>query len=276
MNIVLGFFMTDTSSRFISVISTSGGMDSTSLLLRKIREKKEIYAIGFNYGQRHVIEIERLQANLAYLQSHNIVVHYKLVDLRSAFSTLSSALTDPSRDMPEGFYAEENMKQTVVPNRNAIFSSIIFGHAVSLFEQFQCPVEISLGVHSGDHAIYPDCRPEFYRSIFEAFQIGNWNGSQIQLDLPYLTEDKGTILEDAMLSCTELQLDFDTIFKNTNTSYEPDNEGRSSGKTGADVERILAFHKIGRKDPVSYQQSWSEVLQYALEVEREFMVRKSV
>ena len=82
---ILGVFMTDTSSRFISVISASGGMDSTSLLLRKIREQKQVYAIGFNYGQRHVVEIERLKANLAYLQSHNITVHYQLVDLRSAF-----------------------------------------------------------------------------------------------------------------------------------------------------------------------------------------------
>ena len=160
------------------------------------------------------------------------------------------------------------MKQTVVPNRNAIFSSIVFGHALALYEKFTCPVEISLGVHSGDHAIYPDCRPEFYHSIYKAFQVGNWNGSQISLDLPYLSEDKGTILEDALQSCSQLHLDFDTIFRNTNTSYEPDEQGRSSGKTGADVERILAFHKIGREDPVPYQRPWSEVLAYALQVEQ--------
>ena len=267
--------MTNLQSRSISVISASGGMDSTSLLLRKIREGKEVYAVGFNYGQRHVIEIDRLKANLRYLQGKNIQVNYRLVDLQSAFSTLSSALTDPNMPMPEGFYAEENMKQTVVPNRNAIFSSIVFGHALSLYERFQCPVEISLGVHSGDHAIYPDCRPEFYNAIYQAFQVGNWNGSQISLDLPYLSEDKGTILEDALKSCIQLNLDFDTIFKNTNTSYEPDEQGRSSGKTGADVERILAFHKIGRQDPVPYQHSWSEVLEYALHVEQEFFARQS-
>ena len=96
---------------------------------------------------------------------------------------------------------------------------------------------------------------------------------KLALDLPYLHEDKGTILEDALLSCKELQLNFDTIFRNTNTSYEPDEEGRSSGKTGADVERILAFHKIGRKDPVPYQHPWPEVLQYALQVEKDFIIR---
>jgi 7-cyano-7-deazaguanine synthase len=267
--------MKDSQSRFISVISTSGGMDSTSLLLRKLREGKEVYAIGFNYGQRHAVELDRLKANLNYLKQKNILVNYRSVDLRSAFSTLSSALTDTNREMPEGFYAEENMKQTVVPNRNAIFSSIVFGHALALYEKFSCKVEISLGVHSGDHAIYPDCRPEFYNSIYQAFQVGNWNGSQISLDLPYLSEDKGTILEDALQSCAELDLDFDTIFRNTNTSYEPDEQGRSSGKTGADVERILAFHKIGRQDPVPYQKSWSEVLSYALQVEQDFLARQN-
>ena len=264
----------ESPSREISVISASGGMDSTSLLLRKLREKKKVYAIGFNYGQRHVIEIDRLKANLTYLQSKGLTVHYRLVDLRSAFETLSSALTDNNREMPEGFYAEENMKQTVVPNRNAIFSSIVFGHALTLFEKHQCPVEITLGVHSGDHAIYPDCRPEFYHSIYEAFQVGNWNGSKVTLDLPYLSEDKGTILQDALISCSQLGLDFDTIFRNTNTSYEPDSQGRSSGKTGADVERILAFHQIGRQDPVPYQHPWKDVLEYALHVEREFLSRQ--
>ena len=95
--------MKDSQSRFISVISTSGGMDSTSLLLRKLREGKEVYAIGFNYGQRHAVELDRLKSNLDYLKQQNIVVNYRTVDLRSAFSTLSSALTDANRDMPEDF-----------------------------------------------------------------------------------------------------------------------------------------------------------------------------
>ena len=84
--------------------------------------------------------------------------------------------------------------------------------------------------------------------------------------LPYLTGYKVTILHDALETCESLNLDFERIFKNTNTSYNPDKEGRSSGKSGADVERILAFHQIGRKDPVEYTEPWDLVLANALEI----------
>ncbi|HJM24785.1 MAG TPA: hypothetical protein QF821_03970, partial [Candidatus Thalassarchaeaceae archaeon] len=82
--------------------------------------------------------------------------------------------------------------------------------------------------------------------------------------------DKESILRDAIISCNSLGLDFDTVFSNTNTSYSPDELGRSSGKTGADVERILAFHAIGRKDPVEYVEDWDTVLEHAIETERQF------
>ena len=108
---------------------------------------------------------------------------------------------------------------------------------------------IALGVHSGDHAIYPDCRPEFYDAIGNAFAVGNWDSEKVSFQLPYIDGDKETILRDALISCQKLDLDFDTVFANTNTSYNPDSQGRSSGTSGADVERILAFHAIGRKDP---------------------------
>ena len=77
-----------------------------------------------------------------------------------------------------------------------------------------------------------------------------------------------SILRDAIISCDSLGLDFDTVFSNTNTSYSPDDFGRSSGKTGADVERILAFHAIGRKDPVEYVDDWDTVLKHAIETEK--------
>ena len=113
-------------------------------------------------------------------------------------------------------------------------------------------VIIALGVHSGDHAIYPDCRPEFYEAVGNAFAVGNWDSEKVSFHLPYIDGDKETILRDSLISCQKLGLDFDTVFANTNTSYNPDKDGRSSGTSGADVERILAFHAIGRKDPVEY------------------------
>ena len=124
--------------------------------------------------------------------------------------------------------------------------------------------KIALGVHSGDHEIYPDCRPEFYEAIGEAFRTGNWDSHLVSFHLPYIEGDKEAILTDSDEAIRSLGLDFDTVFANTNTSYNPDELGRSSGKSGADVERILAFHAIGRKDPVEYVDGWDAALENAL------------
>ena len=253
-----------------AVMALSGGMDSTSLLLRLIREGNSVYTIGFNYGQKHIVELERAEQNIAYLEKNGYKVIHKVVDLSSLMSMFSGSLTS-KEEIPTGHYEEEQMKSTVVPNRNAIFSSIIYGYALSLSNELGTNVSISLGVHSGDHAIYPDCRPEFYKILNHAFEIGNWDAENVSLELPYIDGDKESILQDAIVSCNELKLDFDTIFANTNTSYDPDELGRSSGKTGSDIERILAFHAIGRKDPVEYQDEWSTVLSHALAIESEHM-----
>ena len=253
-----------------AVMALSGGMDSTSLLLRLIREGNSVYTIGFNYGQKHIVELERAEQNIAYLEKNGYKVTHKVVDLSSLMSMFSGSLTS-KEEVPTGHYEEEQMKSTVVPNRNAIFSSIIYGYALSLSNELSTNVSISLGVHSGDHAIYPDCRPEFYKILNHAFEIGNWDAENVSLELPYIHGDKESILQDAIVSCDVLKLDFDTIFTNTNTSYDPDELGRSSGKTGSDIERILAFHAIGRKDPVEYQDDWSTVLSHALAIESEHM-----
>ena len=254
----------------IAVMALSGGMDSTSLLLRLLREGNTVYTIGFNYGQKHIVELSRAQDNIDYLSENGYQISHNVVDLSSLMSMFTGSLTS-DEEVPKGYYEEQQMKTTVVPNRNAIFSSMIYGYALSLSNQYECNVSISLGVHSGDHAIYPDCRPEFYQSLNKAFELGNWDSDKVKLDLPYIDGDKESILRDAIVSCEHLDLDFDTIMANTNTSYEPDEQGRSSGKTGSDIERILAFNAIGRKDPVMYQQDWQQVLDHALSVEKEYM-----
>ena len=81
-----------------------------------------------------------------------------------------------------------------------------------------------------DHTIYPDCRPEFYQKLNDAFDIGNWDSDKVELNLPYIDGDKTTILQDAIISCEQLHLDFDFVFANTNTSYEPDKEGEVQEK----------------------------------------------
>ena len=257
-------------SRKVAVMALSGGMDSTSLLMRLLADGYEVNAISYNYGQKHLVEVQRAQANLTYLSQNGYHVEHQVIDLTSAMSSFHSALTDDSIQIPEGHYEEEQMKETVVPNRNAIFASILYGHALSIAIKKRVNVEIALGVHSGDHAIYPDCRPEFYDALMHAFETGNWGSERVAVELPYIDGDKESILRDAMNSCDSLELDFDTIFRNTNTSYNPDQLGRSSGRTGADVERILAFHAIGRKDPVEYVDDWGTVLERALNTERRY------
>jgi 7-cyano-7-deazaguanine synthase len=171
-------------------------------------------------------------------------------------------------EVPEGHYAEENMKATVVPNRNKIFSSIIQAVALSIAEKNKTLCVIAMGIHAGDHAIYPDCRQEFRDADFKAFLEGNWideeNDFAVEMYTPYLHIDKFGILEDGNSCCECLNLDFNEVYKRTNTSYKPiywtwtDVNGEirskwySDYKSASSVERIEAFMKLGKPDPVEY------------------------
>jgi 7-cyano-7-deazaguanine synthase len=126
------------------------------------------------------------------------------------------------------------------------------------------PVAIAMGIHAGDHAIYPDCRQEFRDVDFEAFKAGNWDADLVYHYTPYLEVNKFDILEDGQRSCDILGLDFNEVYRRTNTSYKPmlhtvrvDDEISYEGwfsdyKSAASVERIEAFIKLGRPDPVEY------------------------
>ena len=253
-----------------AVMALSGGMDSTSLLLRLLREGYQVTCLSYRYGQKHSIEIKKAKENIERLTDNGLKIDHRIIDLSSAMSSFYSALTNDDYVVPEGHYEEEQMKQTVVPNRNAIFSSILYGMALSISSVEDKDVIIGLGVHSGDHAIYPDCRPEFYNALSNAFEIGNWDSERVKFELPYIDGNKTTILIDALESCEYLGLDFDEILGSTITSYNPDELGRSSGRSGSDVERILAFYEIGRKDPIEYVESWESVLENALQLKNEF------
>jgi len=175
---------------------------------------------------------------------------------------LNSALVTGGADVPEGHYEQDNMKATVVPNRNKIFSSLIQAAALSIATNNigdDCtvgqPIAIAMGIHAGDHAIYPDCRQEFRDADFEAFRIGNWDTDLVSVYTPYLEVTKFEILEDGLRACEALGLDFDEVYKRTNTSYKPMQHAGvwySDYKSAASVERIEAFIKLGRPDPVEY------------------------
>jgi len=270
------------------VVSLSGGMDSSTLLLRCLKEYDTVTALSFDYGQKHVVELERAQSLVDYLNSNceenncygGCKVNYRVIQLNGLVDLLNSALVTGGDEVPEGHYAEENMKATVVPNRNKIFASITQAVALSIADKTGEQCDIAMGIHAGDHAIYPDCRQEFRDADDAAFRIGNWGSEKVGYFTPYLEGDKFTILQDGEVLCEELGLDFNEVYSRTNTSYKPIfhkmayEEGNSiteiqwwfsDYKSASSVERVEAFIKLGRPDPVLYADeegpvSWEHVV----------------
>ena len=239
-----------------AVLSLSGGMDSSTVLLHLLAHDYEVTAISFNYGQKHNIELARAQELIDYLEEKGYPVKYQEIMLIGLVDLLNSNLVQGGEEVPEGHYEEENMKDTVVPNRNKMFSSIIQAVALSIANEKNCEVKIAMGIHAGDHAIYPDCRQEFRDADYEAFKQGNWDADKVTYYTPFLDGDKYDILRDGESACKILDLDFDEVYKRTNTSYKPDAQGRSDYKSASSVERIEAFLKLERKDPVEYIDGW--------------------
>ncbi len=244
------------------VVSLSGGMDSSTLLLRALSEYDTVTGISFDYGQKHRVELERAQSLIDYLASKGHKVNYRQIQLNGLVDLLDSALVEGGDDVPEGHYEQDNMKETVVPNRNKMFASITQAVALSVANRTEETCDIALGIHAGDHAVYPDCRQEFRDADDIAFRMGNWNAERVGYFTPYLEGDKFTILQDGEVLCKELGLDFDEVYKRTNTSYKPIKiytrpetnayKWYSDYKSASSVERIEAFIKLGRPDPVEY------------------------
>ena len=249
-----------------AVLSLSGGMDSSTVLLHLLANDYEVTAVSFNYGQKHNIELERAQQLVDYLKGNGHNVNYQEITLLGLVDLLNSNLVQGGDDVPEGHYEEENMKDTVVPNRNKMFSSIIQAVALSIANEKDCEVKIAMGIHAGDHAIYPDCRQEFRDADYEAFKQGNWDADKVTYYTPYLKGDKEDILKDGWRCCLRLDIDFDEVYKRTNTSYKPDKLGRSDYKSASSVERIEAFLKLGRKDPVEYISGWETAKKHVEEL----------
>ena len=239
-----------------AVLSLSGGMDSSTVLLHLLEKGYEVTALSFDYGQKHNVELERAAELIQYLKKNGYFVRYQRITLKGLVDLLNSNLVEGGDDVPEGHYEEDNMKDTVVPNRNKMFSSIIQAVALSIANEKNCSVEIAMGIHAGDHAIYPDCRQEFRDADYEAFKQGNWDADKVTYMTPYLLGDKFDILMDGQYCCEKLGLDFDEVYKRTNTSYKPDKKGRADYKSASSVERIEAFLKLERKDPGEYIDGW--------------------
>lgn len=155
----------------LKIIQTlSGGMDSSTLLTYLVAQGHEVKAIGFDYGQRHKKELK-----LANEFAESLGVSFKIISLRGLTPLLDqSSLTNTKIAIPEGHYEEESMKATVVPNRNMIMLAAAIGYAENLGYD-----AVAIANHAGDHAIYPDCRPEFIKAIDKAAQLATYNKIQV-------------------------------------------------------------------------------------------------
>jgi 7-cyano-7-deazaguanine synthase len=216
-----------------AVVVLSGGMDSTTLLYDVINQGYETYALSFDYNQKHKKELE-----CAKKTCEKLGIQHKVLDLSPLNQVAPSALTRDDWNVPEGHYADENMKQTVVPNRNMVLLSLATAYAIGIEA-----TDLFYGAHSGDHDIYPDCRKEFVDSMKESIKLADWK--EIKLHAPYLEIDKG----DIAIKGKELKVDYSLTW----TCYK--GKEKACGKCGSCVERLEAFEKAGIEDSIEYENS---------------------
>jgi len=214
-----------------TILIYSGGLDSTTLLYQLLSQQHELKCLSFNYGQKHLKEIESAKY---FCQKFNL--EHKVADL-SYISDLisSSSLISKNMDVPEGHYQEESMKSTVVPNRNMIMLSIAIGWAIN------CKFDnVAYAAHNGDHAIYPDCREEFAKIISLAAQKADWHS--VNLIRPFIDFSKTKIAHLA----GELGVEIDKTW----SCYKGGEI--HCGKCGTCVERIEALNNSGTHDKTKY------------------------
>lgn len=225
-----------------TVVVVSGGMDSVTLLHKVVKEDgtENVKAISFDYGQIHKKELV-----MAAQQCEILGVDHKIVDITNLNSLLPSALTDGS-EVPQGHYESESMKKTVVPFRNSIMATIALGYSAGIHYE-----RIALGVHAGDHFIYPDCRPEFIDALGRLALLGDFE--PIEVYTPYLMADKTAIIAEG----TTLGVDYALTWTSYSAGDVPD------FKTGSSVERSQAFIANGLADPLYTDKQWLEAKSYA-------------
>lgn len=217
-----------------AVVLLSGGLDSSTLAyLVKAHQAEELYLLTILYGQRHARERESAEAIAKSLNAH-----WEVVDISGVSRLLKSALTSQDIQVPDGHYAEESMKVTVVPNRNAIFLSIAFGYAASLGASL-----VGTAVHAGDHFIYPDCRPGFLEA-FSRMENQSLPENTPSLYTPFEHYRK----EEIVAVGHSLGVPFELTW----SCYKGGE--KHCGTCGTCVERREAFQRAGVLDPTEYEE----------------------
>ncbi|MDR3229214.1 MAG: 7-cyano-7-deazaguanine synthase QueC [Puniceicoccales bacterium] len=210
----------------------SGGLDSTVLLAKLVSEGRECLALTFDYGQRHAREIESARAIAALLG-----IRHHVADLRALIPLWgSNSLTDHAVAVPDGHYTEERMKTTVVPGRNLVFLSVAAAWAIAE----KCD-SLAYGAHSGDHTIYPDCRPEFADALAAAVALADWR--RVELERPFVTMDKAAVARLGAALGAPMALSW-SCYKGGKLHC---------GRCATCVERREAFEKAAVPDPTDYE-----------------------
>lgn len=215
-----------------ALVILSGGLDSTVALYWAKKKYGDIEALTFYYGSKH----NEKEYYCALKTCESLKVKLSRISIDFIDTYFKSDLLKSGGEIPEGHYAAENMKSTVVPFRNGIMLSIAAGFA----ESNDCDV-IILGNHSGDHAIYPDCREDFIKAMAQAISFGTQK--QIRLESPFCNITKTDIVKIG----TELGVDFSLTW----SCYKGGD--KHCGKCGICVERKEAFQEAGVCDPTIYE-----------------------
>ncbi len=210
----------------------SGGLDSTTALHWAKRHHDVVAALCFDYGSNHAAQ----ELRCAHWQAATLGVPCHELDLRSVFAGMQSSLLSGADDIPTGDYAEENMKSTVVPFRNGIFLAVAAGMAESMGAQ-----ALIIAAHSGDHAIYPDCRADFMQAMGSAIRLGTY--ADLQVLAPFVDKDKGQIAAAG----AALGVDF----AHTYSCYKGGE--KHCGLCATCRERREAFRSAGIPDPTEYK-----------------------
>jgi 7-cyano-7-deazaguanine synthase len=217
-----------------TILIYSGGLDSTTLLYQLKAQGRDVKALSINYGQRHSKELDFAKKNCEKLG-----VEHKTVDLSSLKPLLGgSSQTDANVAVPEGHYAAENMKLTVVPNRNMLMLSVAAAWAIA-----EKADTIAYAAHSGDHAIYPDCREEFVDALNKALGLADWH--TVQIERPFINISKADIVK--------LGSDLKVPFADTWSCYKGGE--KACGVCGTCYERRESFVEAGITDPTPYLDS---------------------
>lgn len=219
-----------------TIAVVSGGMDSVTLAYELVHRGHRVDMVSFDYGQRHVRELDCARQHADWLG-----LRHDVVDLSNITRLIAtSSLTSPDMDVPDGHYAEDTMRRTVVPNRNSIMLNVAAAIAVS-----RQATGVATGIHAGDHYIYPDCRPEFRDTLETMLRVANHGFAQPEFTVvaPFINVTKADIVERG-----------DQLAVNWSATWSCYKGGNiHCGACGTCFERREAFADAGVPDPTVYE-----------------------